>query len=270
MNLFRLLSTPLLLTVLFGSVAALEQGGIDPEALIERIIAADQTQRELIRDITYDAEYVEREDKGDQGVVEKVRLVKREYVKCLPDTAWFAVKYLEYYKEGERKSDDDLRKEAADREEKKAKRKALDVSYPMLRPFYPEHRARYSIEYQGITDERIDDRVCHHFRVESHEEAENLINGDFYFEADNFRLVRVDFSPARLTRKLIFRMKELNMTVLYGPTSDGFWLPQQFDIQGKGKTAFFFGVNFAGTEYYRNPVINSGLDDSLFEVNDDN
>lgn len=253
--------------VLVGPIIAQEPSGIDPEALIERILAVDRVQRDQIEDITFEAEYVEREDKGSEGIKEKLRFVKMIYIKCLEDTSWFTEEYLEYYKDGERKSDDDLRKEASERKKKKIKRQAHDISYPMLKPFYPEQRPLYGIDYLGVADETVDDRVCHHFRVTANEEADSLICGDFYFEAENFRLVRVDFSPSKLIRKLMFRLKELNMSILYGPTPDGYWLPRQFDIQGKGRAAFFIGVNFAGTEYYRNPLINTGLDNSIFEVN---
>ena len=82
-----------------AAAAAQESSGIDPEALIERILATDQFQREHLEDVTYSTEYIEREDKGDRGLVEKVRLVKEVYVKYLDDTAWFAERYLEYFKE---------------------------------------------------------------------------------------------------------------------------------------------------------------------------
>ena len=59
------------------------------------------------------------------------------------------------------------------------------------------------------------------------------------------------------------------MSVSYGPTEEGFWLPQQFDISGKGKAIMFIGVNFAGKEYFRNPQINTGIPDDMFEVKED-
>lgn len=241
------------------------QTGIDPEALIERIVAADRGQRDQIKTITWDAEYVEWETDSDTAV-EKVRFVKKVFVKNFEDTAWFAVKYLEYYHEGHKQSDAELRSEAASREDKRIKRKAHDISYPMLSPFYPDNRAAYNIDYLGVSDERLGGHVCHQFRVTAKVGADGLINGDFFFEADNFRVVQVDFSPSKLIKKLMFKLEKLNMSVQYGPTAGGFWLPQQFDIQGKGKAAFFFGVNFTGTEYYRNPVINEPIDDSVFQT----
>ncbi len=257
------------LAALTAATVAQESGGIDPEALIERILAADQAQREQIHDVTCDAEYIERENKGDQGIIDKVRLVKKVYVKFSEDSTWFAEDYLEYYRDGERKSDDDLAKEAADRKEQRRRRNVPDISCSMLKPFYPGHRALYEIEYLGLADERIDDYVCHHFRVAAIKPADSLINGDFYVEAESFRLVRADFSPSRLVKKLTFRLKELRLSVSYGSTPDGYWLPRRFDIQGRGKKVFFFGVTFAGTEYYRNPTINTGLDNSIFEVEND-
>ena len=41
------------------------------------------------------------------------------------------------------------------------------------------------------------------------------------------------------------------------------------DVAGKGKAAIFIGVNFASTTYYRNPVINSGIQDEIFFEEED-
>lgn len=251
-------------------VSADEHNGIDPEALIERILAVDHEQREQIHDLTLDAEYIEQEDKGDEGMVEKLRLVKKIYIKYFADSAWYHEDFLEMYKDGELQSDKDLQAEAKDRREKKAKRKGRDISYPILRPFYPEYRGLFDVEYVGVAAERIQDRVCHQFRVRAKEEVDSLINGDYYFEAEGFHLVEVDFSPAKLVKKTMFKLSELEMTIIYGPNSESYWLPKEFEVRGKGKAALFFGVTFAGTEYYSNPVVNSGLDDSIFEVGDGN
>jgi hypothetical protein len=266
MSLFRLFLTTAVLWLSPVITLAQGQSGIDPEALVERVLAVDRAQRERIHDITFDAEYVEREDSGDEGVKEKVRFDKKVYVKYLGDTAKFAEEYLAYYKDGELQNDETLRSEARDRIEKKKKRKAQDVSFPMLRPFYPEYRGLYDIQYRGVADDRIDNMVCHLFRVTAKQPADSLINGDFYVEAENFRLVRVDFTPSRLAKAMMFKMSQLDMSIRYGATPEGFWLPRQFDFRGRGKAMFFIGVNFAGTEYYRNPEINTELNDSIFEA----
>ncbi|MCP4685643.1 MAG: hypothetical protein GY867_09375 [bacterium] len=269
MRLTRLILLVAGLLAVAGTCPAQNGNGIDPEALIERILAVDQQQRSQIRDLVFDAEYVEREDKGDEGFKEKIRFVKKIYVKYIEDTAWFHEEYLEFYKDGKLKSQKDLQNEARDRKEKKKKRKGRDISYSMLKPFYPENRELYNIEYLGVAEERIEDRVCHLFRVMALEENELLINGDFYFEAESFHLVRAEFTPAKLVKKMMFKLKEMDLSIVFGPNDKGFWLPQQFDVRGKGKAAFFFGVNFAGTEYFRNPVVNGGVDESLFEAQED-
>ena len=266
MRLVQLTVICIVLIIPIVTVTAQDLGGIDPEALVERILATDQFQRDHLEDVTFSSEYVELEENGFR---EKVRFVKKVYVKYFADTAWFTEEYLEYYKDGKLMNDEDTQKEVADRISKQMKRKAHDISYPMLRPFYPERRSLYNIEYAGVAPGRIDERVCHQFRVTALQPADSLINGDYYFEAETFHLVRVDFSPSKLVKKLMFKLNEMNMSLLYGPTTEGYWLPRQFDIQGKGKAALFIGVNFAGTEYYRNPIVNSGLDDSIFEVTHD-
>ena len=93
-----------MLTALLGLTAAplvaQTDGGIDPEALIERILTVDKAQREQVKDVSFDAEYIEREEAGDNEVREKVRFEKEVYIKYLPDTAWYAEKYLAFYAEG--------------------------------------------------------------------------------------------------------------------------------------------------------------------------
>lgn len=274
MNIVRLFILILLLKALVGlnaplTSAAQNQSGIDPEALIERILAVQAKQRSEVTDVAFDAEDVEGKKENDGRFNEEKRFVKKVYIRYLPDTAWYHEEYVEYYKDGELQLPDKRDKEAAKRSEKKEKRKTRDISYPILRPFYPDHRDQYVITYEGVAAEKINGYVCHHFSVRSKEKQSDCINGDFYFEAESFHLVRVDFSPAKLVKKTMFKLKQLQMSILYGPTRDGFWLPRQFDVEGKGKTAFFFGVKFAGTEYYRNPRINSGIKAEVFEVDDD-
>jgi hypothetical protein len=188
--------------VCLGSTVSVAQdrSGIDPEALIERMLAVDRAQREKVRDVTFDAEYVEREDKGDEGVREKIRFDKRVFISFGADSNRYAEEYVAFYKEGELQNDETLRKEARDRIEKKQKRRAKDISWPMLRPFYPEYRSLYDIKYHGVADERIDDMVCHLFRVTAKQPSDTLINGDYYVEAENFHLVRVDFTPSKHSR----------------------------------------------------------------------
>jgi len=263
---------PVFVTILCAStaIAQLPASGIDPEAIIERLLAVAEDQRERLVDVVFEAEYIEGEQKKDKGFVEKIRFEKKTYLKFFQDTALFHEEYLAYYKDGELKNQKDLEKEARDRKEKRKKRKAQDLSFPILSPFYVEKRQDYEIVYGGVAEEKVGPYICHHFEVTSEIEDANHINGDYYFEAESFHLVRVDFSPAKLVKKTLFKLKQLNMSIHYGPTVDGFWLPKRFDIDGKGKAMFFIGVKFSATEYYRNPIINNGISDAIFEVSDDN
>ena len=261
--------TVALLATLLPTVSAQNNGSsVDVEAIIKHMLAVEARQREVIKDIVFEAEMLKGEFDDESEFIEKARFTKRIYVKYLADTALYHEEYLEYYKEGELQSEKDTKKQGRERIEKKAKRKSKDISFPMLAPFYDENRDKYDIQYNGVEPDPVDGFVCHHFRVHAVIEEEMLINGDFYVETDGFNLVRLDFSPSKLIKKMMFKLKKLNMSVRYAPNEDGYWLPTQFDIDGKGKAAFFIGVKFAGTEYYRNPVINGGIDDLIFEVQD--
>lgn len=244
------------------------QNDLDKETVINQILHVYHKQWDTVKTISYDAEYVEKEEKDGQ-YVEKERFDKKIYVKYLPDTSLIYEDYLAYYKDGEKQDEKKLEEAAKDRKEKKKKRKALDISFSMITPFYPEQKDTYNIDYLGIADENIDAYTCYHFKVTAQMEAPHLINGDYYFDAESFQLVRIDFSPAKLVKKMMFKMKELEMSIQYGPDENNFWYPKQFDVTGKGKAMFFIGVKFAGTEYYRNPQVNINVDDK-FEVPDGN
>lgn len=236
---------------------------IDKEALIDQFLAVDARQRAQIEDLTFDAEYYE--GKMSDGEFEpEARYIKRVYIKFEDDTALYREEYREYYKEGVLQTPEELEKKAKERIEKARKRGTRNVSYRMLRPFMPEYREDYEITYDGL--EEIEDTTCYHFQVVALEETDEHINGDYYFETDGFHLVRVDFSPAKLVKKTMFKLNQLDMSIVYGPALEGFWLPEEFDVVGKGKAALLFGVSFAGMEYYRNPQINTGLPEAMFKA----
>lgn len=254
---------------MLGRVAVVAQDDTvaEEEILIERILNVEKQWQETVNTLTLDAEYVEGEWK-DEEFKEKVKIIKKIYIKYLEDTALYAEEFLEFYKDGERKSDKDMRNEKKDRDEKRIKRKMRTVAYSMLTPFHNDQAALYDITYVGIADEEIDGYTCHQFEVTAKEEEEQLINGDYFFDTESFNLVRVEFEPAKLVKKTMFKMKEMRMEVKYGPGENNLWFPRQFDIAGKGKAMFFIGVKFAGTEYYRNPQINLPIDDK-FEGDED-
>jgi len=250
-----------ILLIMFAvPVAGNNTDAIDPAALIERILTVDAEQRSRINDIVFDAEFIE---KNKDGRV-KARFTKKTYLKYLADTVLYHEQYLEYYKDDKLQSEKDRDKQAKERKEKAIKRKAKKISHSMFTPFFPENADKYEITYEGVATEEVTGHICHLFKVRAVEESADYINGDYYFEAESFHLVRVNFSPAKLIRKTMFKLYELNISVTYGATAEGYWLPQQADVSGRGKAMFIIGVNFASTEYYRNPVINSGLDDEIF------
>ena len=258
-----------LLLCIVSSQAQEPASGIDPEALIQQILQVDADQHARLHDAVFDAEYVEGETKGDGRFEEKIRFMKRISIKYLPDTAWFHEQYVQYYDKGKLKSDEDCRKAAKERLEKKKRRGAMDISYPMVRPFTPRHRPLYTITYQGIASDKIGEYTCHQFNVTANDPADSLINGDYYFESDGFHLVRVDFSPSKLVKRSMFKMNEMKMSLTFGPSVESFWLPQTFQIQMRAKAMWVIGIKVSGTEEYRNAQVNTGVDDKLFEVTDD-
>jgi hypothetical protein len=176
-----------------------------------------------------------------------------------------AEEYLEYYKEGELQSEEEMDKQVSERREKAKKRKANNVSFRAITPFLPSHRDLYKIDYVGLSRDQVEGYTCYHFHIEPIEPADTLIVGDYYFDSESFNLARAEFSPSKLVKKLMFKLKELKITINYTPVGDNYWLPSRVDVAGKGKAALFIGVNFATTEYYRNPVINQGVPEEMFQ-----
>lgn len=249
-----------------GLVLAQGEAALEPDAIIQKILDVEARQRTEIHDVVFDAEYIERESNGKGGYNEKMKLEKKIRMKYLPDTTWYCEEYLRYYKNGEVCSNEERDEIAAERQDKKKQRGSRDVSYRILKPFYPESRPEYKISYEGIDDSSKTGYVSYHFKVISVTENEDNINGDYFFDAASFQLIKVNFAPAKLNGNFLFKLNELNMSMSFGPNSDGQWLPQQFDINGKGKAAFFIDVDWSGTEYFHNPQINTGISDSLFKA----
>ncbi|MEE8577837.1 MAG: hypothetical protein V3T31_11330 [candidate division Zixibacteria bacterium] len=246
------------------SLAIQNNDGIDPEALIERILNVRTAQLEGIKDLSLETTLLLGEIKENEGFVEKERFEKKIYIRFLTDTTLFYEEYLKYFKDDEEQSEKDLKKQAEERKKKKRKRKSFDLSYGMLTPFKPDHRSDYDIVYDGVTENEIAGRIAHQFTITAKEKRDDLIHGTYFFDAESFNLIRVEFTPAKLIRNLMFKLKKLDMSLDYAPNNDGIWLPELFEIEGAGKAAFLFGVHFAGKEYYTNAKINSSPPDSLF------
>ena len=72
----------------FRPLAAQTTSDIDPEALIEQIIATEMHQRDSLKDVTFESQYIEGEE-TDKGFKEKVRFNKKVQIKYFRDTAWY-------------------------------------------------------------------------------------------------------------------------------------------------------------------------------------
>ena len=259
MNYLRLLTVSLsiIFALLAGSSFSQQQTAIDADAIIQKVVEVEARQRAEIRDVIFDAEYIELEKDDNGEMKEKMRLEKTVTLKYVNDSVLYDETFNAYYKKGELMSEDELATIARERTERKKKRGSRDISYSILSPFYDQNKQDYSITYLGVHDSTISDYLCHKFKVESLTEDKKAINGEYYFDADSFHLVKVDFAPAKKGGNFFFKMKKLEMSMMFAPDSDGYWFPTRFDITGQGKAMFFIGVSWAGTEYFRNPRVNT-------------
>lgn len=236
---------------------------VDPESIISELLRVDSLQRVAIGALVMDAEYLSGKYE-ESGFVEAERFEKRLTMKFLPDTTWYHEEFLRYFKDQQPQDSGELRKASMRLQEEAEKRKNRNISAPMLRPFTPAMRSLYRITYQGIAEKIDNQHTCHHFDVRAIDEIDSLINGTFYFDIETHHLVRAEFTPAKLVKKMMFRMSELRMSITYAPGEQGHWLPKQFELTGKGKAALFIGVRFAVIESYRNHRIGIEVPDDFF------
>lgn len=250
-------SLTVIVALLVSTGFSQEESAIDSDAIIQKVVEVEARQKAELNSVIFDAEYIEMEKDENGGLKEKVRLEKTVTLKYTNDSVTYDEKFNAYYKNGVLMSEQDLVKIAREKTDKKKKRGSRDISYAILSPFYEENRQDYSIAYLGVQDSSVNAFLCHKFRVESLTKNDKAINGDYYFDADSFQLVKVNFTPARKGGNLFFKMKKLEMSMICAPNSDGYWFPTRFDIAGQGKAMFFIGVSWAGTEYFRNPRVNT-------------
>ena len=102
----RTLLCVVVLICLVGPAAA-QEANLDINEVIAGAVARDSITRAEVTDMTMTAESYSRRLKGNGEVKEEKKFIKNYYFK---DTL-FKVEFLEYYKDGERQSDEELQKE---------------------------------------------------------------------------------------------------------------------------------------------------------------
>jgi hypothetical protein len=247
------------------SSGAFSSDKITVGALIDSVLAARQRQLEAVSDMTFDAIFYERRTDKEGNITEEKRYDKKIYVKKIDDTFHIHQKYVAFYLDGIKQEREALVAEVDRKQEERSKRGGRDFTYDLTIPLQMLYTGMYDVSYKGMIEEKVDGYICHMLRADAREENDTLINCLYYVDTAGYNLVRVDFSPARLTSKLMFKLKELDMTIHYKPYNSDIWVPDRFELLGRGKAAFFIGVYFQSEETYTNPVVNSGLNDALFD-----
>lgn len=240
----------------------LAQSDSEANQIIVQILKVEQLQMDIVKNVMFDVVFIEGENK-DGTFVEKVRIEKTIYIKYKTDTAFLVEEFSAFYKNSVKQSDEKLQSFAEDRKVKKHNLTNYDISSSMLKPFYPQTKNFYTIEYLGIANDTIEGYICHSFKVKANNEDDQLLNGSYYFDTESFQLVRVDFSPAKMAKKGTFKMKKLNLSIIYKEYKNNLWFPKKIKIVGEGKVMFFIGVKFAGTGYFSNPMINQDIEDKF-------
>ncbi len=262
------------ITALLVLVSAKTFAGTTPtvDSVIQKVLRTHDAAMAELSDLTIDIDSYEKRLDGDGNIKKTAKLVKQGHLKKVEGgTFVYYEDYNEYYIDGvkqDQKSLDKVRKERLDR---KKKSRSKDLSFDIATPLKPHFRNIYDIAYEGPSEGDIDGYPCFLLRASVNKEnfkedmPDTLANFLFYIDTLSYQIVKVDFEPVRLKSKLFFKFKSLNMSINFAPYDSVLWLPSHFHIDVHAKAAFFVGINFEGEEIYRNPIINVGLNDSLFK-----
>ena len=248
--------TFLLILSLFGPVSVMAESQLETASIVEQVYLRDSLFRSEIRDLTFSAESYSRKLKGNGEVKEVKKYHKTYFFK----DSLFQAEFLDYYKNGEKQSDKELRKAV---KEIKEKGRSRDATINTILPFYPAQRSDYLFNLIGV--ESVAGQTCYHLTVDCRLEDEELLEGDYWIETENFNPVLVRFHPSKLPGPI----KQLDMEMTYAPIEEGYWLPERFHLYGRGKVMLFIKFYFEAEEIYSEHRINSGLSEDIFREESD-
>jgi len=233
-----------LLTICIFLTIALPVRAITLDALIDSVLAAREIQDRAITDITLDSRLIEKRTDSDGNPKEIKEYDKEIFIKKIDDSLHIYEQYLSYTKNGEPQPGDKLVEENKKKKEEKAKRGSQDLTYDLFKPFRPEHRPLYNFQFSDDSIEQVNGYYCFVIRALPREESDSLIDATYYIDSETFQPVRVEFTPARLVKQLMFKLKSFRMSMTYQPYNDSIWLPEKFTLHGEGKAALLFNVFF--------------------------
>lgn len=249
------------LAMLFMLSRALSASDIIPlDELLDSVLAVKQIQEQSIDNMVIDAVFFERKLSGKGKVKEEKKYEKIIYLEKINDSLTQVDRYLACYKDGERLDDKKAEKEFAKKKEEKIKRKNRDLAFDMTIPMQPSHRKLYDIYYDSMSLQKIDNYDCLVVNAVAKEKTDSLIDCTYYFDKNSFHMVKVDFKPSKLVKKMMFKLNSLDMSLEYRPFNHEIWVPARFYIKGKGKAALFVGVHFESEEIYSNHKVNTTID----------
>jgi hypothetical protein len=232
---------------------------LDIEQVIDGAYRQDSLTRAEVGAMSIRAESYVRKLNGDGEVEEEKKFIKEYYFK----DSLFKEVYLEYSLDGQLQDEEQLQKQIEEAAERRRKGRNRDASIRPLTPFYPENREHYKFSMPGVEIQH--GCVSYHIVADCMADDENLMEGDYWFEANALNLVYAEFHPAKLPSKI----KQLDMTMSLAPVEAGYWLPVGFHLIGRGKVLIFIKFYFEVEEKYGIPEIKLDLPDSFFKEDDD-
>ena len=103
-------SLTIIFTLLAGNSFSQLENAIDADAIMQKIVEVEAQQRAEIRDVIFDAEYVELEKDDNGNLKEKMRLEKTITLKFSNDSVQYTETFDAYYVNGKLMSEDELAK----------------------------------------------------------------------------------------------------------------------------------------------------------------
>jgi hypothetical protein len=226
------------------------------EITLEEIIEGVEMQQERIvteiEDAVFsaDATYreVDKDGKLKKDLIARRRIYmgqnNRRYEECL-------IMVLN----GEELKGKKLRKEFKDWQKKTKSQSETKM------PMTPEGEGAYN--YELIGSEKRDGMDVWILGFAPKKRKKGYIEGRGYISKDNFNIVRVEFSPAKLPRVI----ENMRMSLIYSEV-EGYWFPVKFDMKmtiSVGLLVEFFRMDVEVEDTYSDYKFNNQLDDSLFE-----
>jgi hypothetical protein len=130
-------------------------------------------------------------------------------------------------------------------------------SFSAASPWSPEERDRYT--FQLLPPDTVRGMPAYVVKVTPREKSEDLVDGIAWFHEDLFRVIKLEFQPAKNPRFV----KKAHVIMDFDEVATGHWLPVEMRMDVSGGF-LFIKKSFQMHQTWRDYQVNVDLPDSLF------